>query len=288
MNRAPSSPEWTPIRPIDNLARDEPPQDISMILPRLSPADTTMVPDFFMPMNWMIKDPVRFNELMREAKSLVEGGVYFGDNLFTWSRNNSLFDDAAFRGAWESNCLNASDQAIAWRRYILASLAHHAVQLQGDFVECGVLHGTGVKTVMDYLGGQSFPKTFWAYDTFDYNPVPGHDVAGQQEGFFKMVRTRFAGYTQVKLVMGLIPDVFAEQSPGRIAYLHIDLNDAASEIATLEALFKRVVPGGVVIFDDYEWSGVYRPQKIAADEWLDRRQMRVVPLPTGQGFLIKR
>jgi O-methyltransferase len=259
-----------------------------MTLPKLSPGDPDLIPDFVIPMNWMIKDPARFNELMREARTLVEGGVYFGDNLFTWSRNNSLFDDAAFREAWQSNCMNASDQAIAWRRYIAATLAHHALQIPGDFVECGVFQGTGVKTVIDYLGGKSFPKIFWAFDTFDYNPVPGHDSTGQTKGFFETVKARFDGYDQVKLVMGLIPDVFMEHLPQQIAYLHIDLNDAAAEIATLEALFERVVPGGVVIFDDYEWSGVYRRQKLAEDEWLDRRNVRVVPLPTGQGFVIKR
>jgi len=48
------------------------------------------------------------------------------------------------------------------------------------------------------------------------------------------------------------------------------------------------VPGGIIIFDDYEWSGIYRPQKLAEDAWLDARQYRVTPLPTGQGFVIKR
>lgn len=258
-----------------------------MTLPKLSPPDPNMVLDFFLPVNWMITDVERFNELMREAMSLVQGGVYFGDNLFTWSRNNSLLDDAAFREAWQSNCVNSSDQGIAWRRYILATLAHHAVQLPGDFVECGVMNGTGVKTVMDYLGGKSFPKTFWAYDTFDYNPVPGHAAAVQVGGFYETVCARFAGYDQVRLIKGLIPGVFARQAPERIAYLHIDLNEAAAEIATLDALFERVVPGGVVIFDDYEWS-VYRQQKLAEDRWLDRHHTRVVPLPTGQGFVIKR
>ncbi len=257
-------------------------------LPKYTAPRPNVVSNFLNSTSWMISDPARFNALMKEAASLVSGGVYLGDNLFTWGRNNSFIDDLEFRRAWESNVVNVADEAIAWRRYLLACMAYHAVQLPGDFVECGVYAGTGVKTVVDYLGGRAFAKTFWAFDTFDYNPVDGHAFEGQQAGFYEKVQARFAGYDQVRLIKGLIPQIFDAHCPSEIAYLHIDLNNAAAEVAVLEKLFERVVPGGVVIFDDYEWAGVYRPQKLAEDAWLDQRQYRVAPLPTGQGFVIKR
>jgi hypothetical protein len=238
--------------------------------------------------SWGISDPVRFKALMDEAKSLVTPGYYYGDNLFTWGRNNSLFDDAGFRQAWTQNIQNDADLAIAWRRYILATAACHCVQLPGDFVECGVYAGTGVKTIVDYLGGKDFPKTFLGYDTFDYNPVEGHRFDGQEAGFYERVRQRFADYPQVRLIQGLIPDSFSEGAPDQVAYLHIDLNNAEGEIAALEYLFDRIVPGGMVVLDDYEWAGVYRRQKAAEDPWFERRGYRVMPLPTGQGLLIKR
>ena len=244
--------------------------------------------NFFSPTFWMVSQPEQVAGLMRAASQLVNSGFYFADNLFTWGRNNSLFEDPAFRAAWEANCLNASDQAIAWRRYVLATMAYHAVQLEGDFVECGVYQGTGVKTIIDYLGGKSFPKTFWAYDTFDYNPVEGLEFEGQGPGLFDRVRQRFDGYDQVRLVKGLIPDCFAGDCPEKIAFLHIDLNNAGAEIATLERLFDRIVPGGTLILDDYEWAGPYRAQKLAEDPWFDARAYRAVPLPTGQAFVIKR
>ena len=259
-----------------------------MTLPKYVPPPPQQVKSFTTPASWGVADPARFMGLLKEASGLVGGAVHLSDNLFTWSRNNSLFDDAAFLAAWDRNVVNDADRAIAWRRYILATMAYHAVQLEGDFVECGVYNGTGVKTVVDYLGGPTFPRTFWAYDTYDYNPVEGHAFPGQQPGFFERVQQRFAGYDQVKLIKGLIPDVFDTHCPAAIAYLHIDLNNAPAEVATLDRLFDRVVPGGVVLFDDYEWSGVYRPQKLAEDAWLDARRYRVVPLPTGQGFVIKR
>lgn len=259
-----------------------------MSLPKLSEISLTSVTNFSTDKSWGISDPVRFKALMDEAKSLVTPGYYFGDNLFTWGRNNSLFQDEAFRVAWGQNIQNDADQAIAWRRYVLAIAGFHCVQLPGDFVECGVYAGTGIKTVTDYLGGIDFPKQFWGYDTYDYNPVEGHSFAGQAPGFYETVKARFSDYPQVRLIQGLIPDSFKSGAPESVAYLHIDLNNAEGEIAALEYLFDRVVSGGVIILDDYEWAGMYRKQKMAEDVWFDKRGYRVMPLPTGQAILIKR
>jgi O-methyltransferase len=243
--------------------------------------------NFSVPVFWDTSDPKRVNELIAELLPLLGAGHHFGDNLLTWSRNISFNGDPGFKSAYEGNIQNPADAAIAWRRYILACAGYHSVQLAGDFVECGVYRGTGIKTVVDYLGGKSFPKHFYGYDTFDYNPVPENTFEGQEAGFYEGVRRRFDGYPQVHLIRGLIPDSFGDGCPDKISYLHIDLNDAESEISTLEALFDRVVPGGVIVLDDYEWKG-YRPQKIAEDSWLERRKHHVFPLPTGQGLVLKR
>jgi hypothetical protein len=257
-------------------------------LPELGALPMDVVMNFAVHKYWGVSDPVRFKALLDEACSLVTSGHFLGDNLFTWGRNNSLFEDKPFVQAWQSNLQNDADQAIAWRRYILACAAFHCAQLEGDFAECGVYTGSGIKTVMDYMGGTAFNKTFWGYDTFDYNPVAGHKFAGQEEGLFDKVQERFASYPQVKLIKGLIPDSFALGCPEKLAYLHIDLNNVEGEIAALEVLFDKVVPGGMVILDDYEWAGIYRPQKAAEDPWFYARGYRVFPLPTGQGFVIKR
>lgn len=257
------------------------------VLPQQGDLSMDYITNFSSHKYWGISDPQRFFTLLEEMKSLVSPGFYLGDNLFTWGRNNSLFDDEPFRTAWQSNIQNEADQAIAWRRYILACAAFHCVQLEGDFVECGVYTGTGIKTVVDYLGGVDFPKTFWGYDTYDYNPVAGHHFAGQEAGFFEKIQARFIHYPQVRLIKGFLPDSFAQGAPDKLAYLHIDLNNANGELAVLDYLFDRVVPSGIIILDDYEW-GCYREQKQQEDPWFAARGYRVFPLPTGQGLVIKR
>jgi len=257
-------------------------------LPRHGAADLNRLPLYSIQVNWGIQNEARFNELVAELLTLVAPGYYFGDNLITWFRNISFLEDPRFREALTANVQNTSDSAIAWRRYILACAAYHCVQLDGDFVECGVYLATGIKTVVDYLGGKQFPKQFYGYDTFDYNPVEGHSFAGQAAGLYEKVKQRFEGYEQVHLIQGLIPQSFETACPERIAYLHIDLNSAEYEIAVLEELFDRLIPGAIIIFDDYEWSGVYRPQKIAEDAWLEKYNYHVFPLPTGQGLVFIR
>jgi len=258
-------------------------------LPKNVKPDLNTLMNFSIEQSWGITNKPRFFELMNEAMTLVAPGFYFGDNLFTWCRNNSWLDDAAFQKAWNENCKNDADVAIAWRRYILVCAAYHCVHLPGDFVECGVYWGTGIKTVTDYLGETAFSKTFWGYDTFDYHPAEHHENYGEHRvGFFEQVQERFSAYNQVKLIKGLLPDSFENNCPKAIAYLHIDLNSAEYEIAVLEVLFDLVVAGGVIILDDYEWAASFRNQKIAEDEWFDKRHYRVMPLPTGQGLVLKR
>ncbi len=258
------------------------------VLPKLTIAAPDNNYNFCTHQSWGIPDPERFDALMDEACSLVDGGYHLGDNFFTWMRNVSPLEDSVFRSAWQSNVQNQADDAIMWRRYILCCAAYHCVHLEGDFVECGTLFGTGIKTVVDYFGKDNFGKTFWGYDTFDTNPVEGHAFNGQEAGLYDRVRERFAGYDNVRLVKGFLPGSLEGNSPERIAFMHIDLNSAEYEMAVLKVLFDRMVPGGILILDDYEWSGVYRQQKIQEDTWFDARQYRVFPLPTGQGLVIKR
>ena len=258
-------------------------------LPKYTKPKENEVTNFFCPVFWGIENPQQVADSINEISQHALGGFHFADNFFTWFRNMSMFDDKPFVTAWESNIESASDQAIVWRRYVLACAAYHCVQLEGDFVECGAYTGVGIKTIIDYLGGIHFPKIFWGYDLFEHNAsMLNHAMPEHGDDLYERIQEKFAHYPQVELIKGFIPDCFEDNSPDKIAYLHIDLNQAPAEIAALEHLFDRVVPGGIIILDDYEWSGIYRPQKLAEDGWFEQRNYKVMPLPTGQGLVFKR
>ncbi len=270
--------------------RRRPQAATAVTLPKLDAANPHAVNSFNCPYFWAIGPDKRAScEAAVEALSQqLPVGVHVSDNLVTWGRNNSMLDDGPFVAAWRANIERPSDEAIIWRRYILATSAYHCINLGGDFVECGAFTGVGMKTVMDYLGGTAFPRAFWGYDLFEHEEgMPNAPMEGLGAGLYERVEGKFAGYPQVQLIRGLIPESFSIGCPTHIAYLHIDLNQAPAELAVLDHLFDRVVPGGMVILDDYEWSG-YRGQKLAEDSWFDQRDYRVMPLPTGQGLVIKR
>jgi O-methyltransferase len=262
---------------------------VSNVLPEYSPPQKDQLYNFFMPVFWGTADDEAFAASAKSMVGAASSGHHFADNFLTWSRNMSMLEDQPFVKAWKSNAESPSDTAIVWRRYVLACAAYHCIQLDGDFVECGAYTGVGMKTVIDYLGATAFPKTFWGYDVFEHDEsMANHPMPEHGPDLFVRVAAKFSEYPQVKLIRGLIPQVFEKDCPDRIAYLHIDLNQAPAEVAALDHLFDRMVPGAILILDDYEWSGAYRPQKLAEDDWFDRRCYRVMPLPTGQGLVFKR
>ena len=101
------------------------------------------------------------------------------------------------------------------------------------------------------------------------------------------VQARFKDYPQVKLIKGFVPQSFELGMPNSLAYMHIDMNNYKGELAVLDVFFDKVVSGGIIILDDYEWSS-YREQKQKEDQWFDKKKYRIFPLPTGQGLIIKR
>jgi O-methyltransferase len=137
----------------------------------------------------------------------------------------------------------------------------------------------------DGLRGQ----LFYLYDLF--NPSGG-DGEGQRlpaysDDLHERARRRLAGFSAAIVTRGKLPEVLAKASPANIAFLHIDMNNADAELGALEALFDRVVTGGIIVFDDCG-RRVYGERKRQEDAFAARRNCAILELPTGQGLLIKR
>ena len=99
------------------------------------------------------------------------------------------------------------------------------------------------------------------------------------------MRRRFADKPNVVVTPGSVPESLVN-APDKIAFLHIDMNGAAAEVAALEALFERLVPGALVVLDDYGWL-VFQEQQQAELAWFEARGLPVLELPTGQGLVMR-
>lgn len=219
--------------------------------------------------------------------TLPPHGVFLGDNLFTFGRNLSFLDMPKFMEAIEKNCATPVERAVIWRIYLLAWAAEAGLRREGDFVECGCGRAANARVIVDSLDFGRLAKEFYLFDMFEHGEDTAHiRLSIHTPELFQQVQERFADVANVQVIQGRVPAILKERSPEKIAYLHIDMNNAEAEIGALEVLFDRVVPGAVIVLDDYGWLA-YRDQKLAEDAWLAERGYRVLELPTGQGLVIK-
>lgn len=233
--------------------------------------------------------PAFFQHLQQTINNTMTGGIFTGDNLFTFNRNLGFLEDTAFMKAREKHVETKIEESIIWRNHVQCWAAKSVLarKIPGDFVECGCYKGVSVGIICDYVDFANSGRHYYLYDLFEHDDsMVHHALDAHGPDLFDAVKQRFSGYSNITVSKGFIPDVLDEVAPETIAFLHIDLNNAPAEIGALDRLFSRVSPGGIVIFDDYGWLG-YHAQKDAEDPWLAERGYQVLELPTGQGLLFK-
>lgn len=174
-------------------------------------------------------------------------------------------------------------------------------------VECGVFDGAALFTLAQFCKEQSIPVHIFGFDSFSGFPedqASPHDdpnyfyaLLEQQEiskehferardrtqsftdtsplkkGYFMEIGSVFKlseKYDNVTLVKGL----FSETLPkfeNEIAVLHIDCDLYKSYGEVLKNLYSHVVPGGVIIFDEY-YSLKYPGARVAVNEFFKDKQ----------------
>lgn len=235
----------------------------------------------------VVNPPEFVKGIQHAVNQLQPYGIFTGDNLFAFARNLSFLDDTQFMDAFNGNIETDTEKALIWRIYVLCWAARHGLRYEGDFVECACYKGTSARIVCDYLQFGKSDKRYYLYDLFEHSPDMDHHAMPEHGAdLYDRVKQRFADLQNVVVTKGAAPEVLRQVAPEKIAFLHIDINSVAAEVGTLELLFDKVSPGGVIILDDYGWLA-YRAQKEAEDPFFEQRGYKVLELPTGQGMVIK-
>lgn len=217
--------------------------------------------------------------------------IFAGDMLVTFDRNMSFFEDARFMEAFNANVVEELERTLIWRLHVHCWCARNCMQREGDFVECGVYRGFSVAVSARCLDFARSARQWFLYDTFSGVPTDQlnakhHSEARYAEpGLYERCRERFAGYGNVQVIQGRIPEVLSERAPQKVAFLHLDMNSARAESAALEFFWPRLAPGAIILLDDYGWRA-FREQKLAEDAFLMVRGKSVLELPTGQGLVL--
>jgi hypothetical protein len=205
-------------------------------------------------------------------------------------------------------------------------LAHYelfrrTVDIPGSIVELGVSRGVSFFTwhkLLEVICPTDTSKKVYGFDSFegltdftDKDGVAGatdHANDKQEQGWsaakveaeiFALCelanRDNVLARERSRLIKGRIQDTlepFLQATPGlRISLLHFDMDLYDPTLYALERLWDLVVPGGLVVFDEYgipPWGG----EATAFDEFARRRKLKVElkKLPwclTPSGYLVK-
>jgi O-methyltransferase len=226
---------------------------------------------------------------IRFALSLLKSHRFLEDGMGT-AHVADFLRDPSFRSAYRKGAETGSwhGAEVRWRTYNACWAAQHALSLRGDFVECGVNRGGISRAVIDFIDfGARNDRRFFLLDTYRGSEhAAAINQNDYQECFEDVVRT-FSPFPNVKIIRGLVPGTLSQVDSQQVCYLSIDMNNADPEIAALKFFWSKLVPGAIVLLDDYAYSEEYRPQKQAFDALGRELGFSILTMPTGQGMIVK-
>jgi len=170
----------------------------------------------------------------------------------------------------------------------------HVRPIEGDVVECGVWRGgSSMAAALALKSMGDTGRQLWLFDTYEGMTRPSPDdrsIDSGEPAIDKWMRTKTGDDSsdwcwasveevrsnlertghprhQIRMIQGKVEETLRVPAniPERIAILRLDTDWYASTKTELETLFDRLMPGGVLILDDYgTWAGA----KKAVDEFL--------------------
>lgn len=166
-------------------------------------------------------------------------------------------------------------------RYYYAKLASN---LNGDFVECGVYNGESVYIITDFCKTNFHLFDSWEgvseLGEFDGDTYKTYKWIASQEETQELLKD----YNNIKYYKGWIPSRFDEVKNIHISFLHLDLDLYEPTKQSLEHLWDKMVPGGIVLSDFHDGFAT-GAEKATRDFFAGIRDIEV--LPTGVAVIIK-
>jgi O-methyltransferase len=224
--------------------------------------------------------------------------TFFEDGLLT-HQGAAFLEDEKFSRAYKLGAETNSwkGASIRWRAYVACWAAQHAALLPGDFVECGVNRGGLARAIVEYVRFETLPKRFFLVDTFkglvsDYltSEEKTKGLADHynyyEDDSLGAVRQTFAPFSNVVILQGAVPDILPDIPAEQVAYLSLDMNCVWPEQKAVEYFWDRMVPGGIILHDDYGFN-LHEEQRRMMDQFAASRGTAVLALPTGQGLILK-
>ncbi len=197
--------------------------------------------------------------------------------------------------AWEAwnRFFHVCDQERFNKLFARQELFARTRDLPGHIIDCGVFKGSSTLGWAHLLAAYSphALKKVVGFDLFDkkmidYLPYEKDEVERMMDRHMDRETDYFAFLNQViarkglaqrcELVKGDICETlpaYLDQHRGmRISLLHLDVDIYKPTLAILRSAFDLIVPGGLIVFDEYAYEGF--GESDAVDEFLRERGLR--------------
>jgi O-methyltransferase len=237
-------------------------------------------------------------DMLRNGMGMHGEKFRFAEDGLCTIHNCDFLTDPRFSKAYEAGARTGSwnDWSLRWRAYVVCWASRHASALNRDFAECGVNKGGYGRMIIEYLGTDRFTTSaFYLLDTFkgfDRSLLSDSENVTmasryQYENSIEAVKKTFAPFPFVKIIKGSVPETLRSIDSDAFSFVSIDMNCVRPEIAAAEFFWPKLVPGGIMLLDDYGFAA-HIDQKDAFDLFASQVGVQVLSLPTGQGLMIKR
>jgi hypothetical protein len=168
--------------------------------------------------------------------------------------------------------------------------------VEGDTADCGVRYGKSSFFLLHGLGDAS--RGHYLFDSFEGLSEPSAEdelstdlVKDWQRGDLAVsetqVRTFLKSFDNCHYLKGWIPERFEAVTDKRFAMVHVDVDLYEPTRDCYQFFYERLVPGGLIICDDYGSSRCPGATR-AIDEFMADKTEAVLQLPTGQALVYKK
>ena len=197
---------------------------------------------------------------------------------------------------------HGTDMRVMRLVYCLEQTRH----LKTDIAECGIGSGYSMIYMLSYLKRTSDTRHYFGFDTFEGFPfihsedlkgLPKHrkniSVVGHYKEFVlnhhlnnikKLNAIKYAS-----LYKGLFSKTIPSLPEGqKFSFVFMDCDLYESYRSCLDAMYSRVVVGGLILFDEYEYTIEWPGAKKAIDEFFCNKKEKPEKLPFGTSWMVKK
>lgn len=161
------------------------------------------------------------------------------------------------------------------RRLRFMSMLQYAastLELPGEVAECGCARGLSAFCISALTKITVDPKYagagFHIFDSFEglSEPQPEDDpgnnnpnmIAGKFKFTVETVKKHLQAFPEISYHPGWIPDRFPEVADKKFRFLNLDVDLYQPTKDAVLFFYPRLVPGGLIVCDDYNWIGARR------------------------------